>query len=126
MSESGSEPADRHLVEMQRQATLGRLLAGVAHEVSAPAGTILANCDTELRVLDRIDQALAEGSTDRARQLVAACRELASVDRMAGERIRCLVRSLKVAARAADPHPQMVAVNEIIESALQLAKAQFR
>ncbi len=34
------------LVEMQRQATLGRLLASVVHEISAPAGTILANRDT--------------------------------------------------------------------------------
>jgi two-component system, NtrC family, sensor kinase len=114
------------LVELQRQATLGRMLAGVTHEVSAPAGTILANCDTTLRVLDRIEQALADGASDRARKLVAACRELALVDRMAGERIRGLVRSLKVAARAADPHPQMVSVNEIVDSALQLAKAQFR
>jgi signal transduction histidine kinase len=114
------------LVELQRQATLGRMLAGVAHEISAPAGTILANCDTMLRVLDRIEQALAGGASDKARELVAACRELAQVDRMAGERIRGLVRSLKVAARAADPHPQMASVNEIVDSALQLAKAQFR
>jgi two-component system NtrC family sensor kinase len=114
------------LVELQRQATLGRMLAGVAHEISAPAGTILANCDTTLRVLDRIEQALAGGASDKARELVAACRELAQVDRMAGERIRGLVRSLKVAARAADPHPQMASVNEIVDSALQLAKAQFR
>src|SRR6185503_17449750 len=109
-----------------RQATLGRLLAGIAHEVSAPAGCILANRDTELRLLDRIEQALAGPAPERARELLAACRELATVDRTAAEQIGRLVRNLKIAARAPAPAPQPAAVNEIVDSALQLARSQFR
>jgi two-component system NtrC family sensor kinase len=118
--------SDEQLVEMQRQATLGRLLAGVVHEISAPAGTILANCDTELRLLDRIEQALAGQQAGRAKELVESCRELARVDQAAGERIHRLVRSLKVAARATALEPQTAGVNEIVDSVLQLARAQFR
>jgi signal transduction histidine kinase len=118
-------PEDQ-LMELQRQAMLGRLLAGVAHELSAPIGSILSNCDTEQRLLDRIDQAVAESSNERVRRMVESCRELARVDQVAGQRIHHLVRSLKVAARAANAEPQKVNVNEIVESALELAKSQFR
>ena len=53
-------------------------------------------------------------------------RELSRVDQMAGERINRLVRSLKIASRAPDPEPQRVNVNDIVESALELAKTEFR
>ena len=113
------------LVELQRQATLGRLLAGVAHEISAPLGSILSNLDLTSRLLDRIEAAAADAAPARIQELLAACRELARVDRLAGERIGKLVRSLKVAARAADAGPQVASVNEIVDCALQLARANF-
>lgn len=122
---SSGIPEDQ-LIELQRQAMLGRLLAGIAHEISAPIGSILCNRDIEQRLLDRIDQAMAESAPERAREMVNSCRELARVDQMAGQRIHHLVRSLKVAARAANPEPQRVNVNEIVDSALELAKTQFR
>ena len=121
-----AEITDPQLLELQRQATLGRLLAGVAHEVSAPVGAILSNRDVELRLLDRIEKALTEPAPERAKEMVASCRELARVDQAAAERIHRLVRSVKVAARAAGPEPQSCKVNEIIESALDLAKTEFR
>lgn len=113
-------------VELQRQAQLGRLLACVAHEVSAPIGSILSNRDLERRLLDQLEKAVAESAPERARELLASCRELARVDLIAGERIRHILRSLKIAARAGDPEPQRVNVNEIAGSALELAKTGFK
>jgi two-component system NtrC family sensor kinase len=120
------EITDPQLLELQRQATIGSLLAAVAHEMSAPLGSILSNRDVELRLLDRIEKAAAGAAPGKITELVTACRELARVDQMAGERINRLVRSLKTAARAADPEPQRVQLNEIVESALELAKTEFR
>jgi two-component system, NtrC family, sensor kinase len=120
------EIADPRLLELQRQAAIGRLLAGVAHELSAPLGSILSNRDVELRLLDRIEKAAAEASSGTIKELVAACRELTRVDQMAGERINRLIRSVKIASRAPDPQPQQVNVNEIVESTLELAKTEFR
>ena len=120
------EIADPLLLELQRQATIGRLLAAVAHEMSAPLGSILSNRDVELRLLDRIEKAAAGSAPGDVIELVAVCRELARVDQIAGERVDRLLRSLKIAARAADPEPQWVHLNEIVESALDLAKTEFR
>jgi len=117
---------EEQLLELQRQATLGHLLASVAHEFSAPIGSILSNRDVELRLLDRIEKAVAEPAPERVKELVSSCRELARVDQIAGERISRLVRSLKTAARVPDPEWHRVNVNEVVDSALQLAKTEFR
>ena len=121
-----AEITDDQLLELQRQAALGRLLAGVAHEFSAPVGSILSNRDVELRLLDRLEKAVVEAMPERARELVESCRELARVDRIAGERISRLLRSLKISARVSGPELQRVNLNEIVDSALQLAKTEFR
>jgi two-component system NtrC family sensor kinase len=121
----GGEFDDPRWLEVQGQAAMGRLLASIIHEVSAPLGSLLSNRDVELRLLDRIEQAAA-GGEGNIRELVAACRELARVDQIAGERISKLVRSVKIAARAGDPQPQKVQLNQIVESALELAKTEFR
>jgi signal transduction histidine kinase len=120
------EITEEQLLELQRQATLGQLLSGVAHEISAPIGSILCNLDVALRLLDRIEQAASQAQPERVKELLASCRELAGVDRTAAERINRLVRSLKVAARVADSEPRRVDVNEVVSSAMELARTQFR
>jgi len=121
-----SEIEGEQLIELQRQATRGRLLAGVAHEISAPLGSILANLDVTVRLFDRLEKAAGEPAPGRTLELLAAGRELARVDRQAAERIKGLVRSLKIAARVPDPDPQSANVNDIVDSAFQLARATFR
>jgi two-component system, NtrC family, sensor kinase len=121
-----SEIEVEQLMELQRQATLGRLLAGVAHEISAPLASIISNLDVAVRLLDRLEKAVAEPAPERVREILASCRELARVDRDAAERINRLVRSLKIASRVPDPEPQAASINEIVDSALQLARANFR
>ena len=121
-----AEIREEQLLELQRQAALGRLLGAVAHELGAPIGCLLSNRDVALRLLDRIEKAAAEPAPERVKELLASCRELARVDKIAGDQIGHLLRSLKTAARVADPEPRRVDVNEIVDSALQLAKAEFR
>jgi two-component system, NtrC family, sensor kinase len=120
------EIQEDQFLELQRQAALGHLLAGVAHELSVPIGCILSNRDVGMRLLDRIEKAIEDSAIERAEELLAACRELTRVDQVAGERINHLVRSLKIAARVADPEWHCVDLNDIVDSAVQLAKTQFR
>src|SRR5262245_57297082 len=121
-----AEITEEQLLELQRMAALGRLLASVAHEFSAPVASILSNTEIEMRLIERLDKALAEPSSGSAKELVASCRSLVQVDRLACERITALVKSLKTSARAGDAEIQRVNVNEIAEAALQLAKTEFK
>ena len=121
-----AEITEEQLLELQRLATLGRLLASVTHEFSAPICSILSNTETEMRLIERLEKALGEPSAGSAKELVASCRSLAQVDRLACERILALVKSLKTAARAGDAEFQRVNVNEIADATLQLAKTEFR
>ena len=59
------EIQEEQFLELQRQAALGRLLAGVAHELSAPIGSILSNRDVGLRLFDRIEKAVADSAAER-------------------------------------------------------------
>jgi signal transduction histidine kinase len=117
--------SDEQLLELQRHAALGRLLAGVAHGFSTPAGSIRSNTETEARLLERLERALAEGALERARELAAACRSLLEVDRLAVERIAALIESLKTAARAGEPELLRVDLNRMVSAALQLARTEF-
>lgn len=117
---------DEQLLALQREAALGRLLASVAHGFSTPAGSILSNTETEMRLLERLERALGEPSLDRARELMAAFRRLLEVDRLASERIGALVKSLKTAARAGEAELLRVDLNQIVGAALQLAQTEFK
>jgi two-component system, NtrC family, sensor kinase len=114
------------LLELQRQATVGRLLAGVAHEMSTPVGSIVSNVDALSRLFDQLETAFPEPAPARVAALLQAGRELARIDRDAAERLSRMVRSLKISARVGAAEPQSANVNEIVESALQLARANFR
>src|SRR2546425_1128752 len=111
-----AEISEEQLLEMQRLATLGRLLASVAHEFSAPISSILSNTEFKRRLTERRETARGERSPARARELVASCRSLVQVDRLACERITALVKSLKTAARAGDAEFQRANVNEIADA----------
>src|SRR4051794_26911639 len=117
---------DEQLLELQRMATLGRLLASVAHEFSTPIASILSNVEMETRLLERIDSMLTQDSIEKARQLIGSCRDLVQVDQLACERIRRMVRSLKTASRAGGAAFQRVNLNEILEASLLLVKTELR
>ena len=126
------EAATRRLVESYRMASLGRLVTGIAHEISTPVGSILSNNAVLLRSLDTLQTLLAEFSGDsaphlaKAREIVNTLRSLAAVDRLACERIVSLVPGLKTFARTEETELRRADLNQILRNTLALAQAQFR
>ena len=108
------------LVELQRFAALGKLLANVAHEFSTPAAALASNAELELRLIDALEK------TGPTPELLATLRNLLSVDQIACERIRELVKSLKTVARARQAEFERVDLNELAKSMLQLVATGFR
>ena len=105
-------------------ATLGRMLAGVAHEVSTPAASILSNTEVELRTLEALSRARLPEQPARA---IETLRSLVGVDRTAAERIGAIVRSVKTLIRSGEEEaPVSVDVNALLRDGLKLVAHEFR
>lgn len=115
--------------ELHQFAAIGRLLAGIVHEINTPIGSIFSNTEVILRSLETIEPLLAEGSPesmDKARRIVSTCRSLASVDRIACERIRAVIRGLKTISRVDGAEARKVDLNEHLRDTIKLTQAEFR
>jgi PAS domain S-box-containing protein len=93
--------AQAQLVETEKQAMLGRLLAGLLHELNTPLGALRSAGDSVGRVLDACHDYVAGRSRDGDAEAARALRglelwaELSDVFSMSTERIQAVVNGLK-------------------------------
>jgi signal transduction histidine kinase len=104
------------LVRSERMAALGRLSAGIGHELSNAVTPLLAH----IHVMEADVSRLAAGGVDR----LSSIQESLAVMREAGKQLESLVRGVKGYARAAEPAP--FDVNQAVLSAAQLLSHRFR
>src|ERR1700682_2216429 len=102
-------------VRSERLAALGRLSAGIGHELSNAVTPLLAH----ISMMEADVSRLAAGA-DR----VASIQESLTVMREAGKQLESLVRGVKGYARAGEPAP--FDVNQAVLSAAQLLAHRFR
>src|SRR5947209_11718285 len=117
------------LVEENKMAALGRLLAGIIHEINTPMGSISSNNQVLLRSLEMVKKALADphpAALNRARDIVDTCVSLATVDRTACERIIALLRGVRTYSRTGTGELSHVDLNEQLRIALKLMQSEFR
>jgi two-component system, NtrC family, sensor kinase len=115
--------------ELHQFAAIGRLLAGIVHEINTPIGSIFSNTEVILRSLEMLEPLLADGSPEsleKARRIVATCQSLTTVDRIACERIRSVIHGLKSISRVDDGEPRKVDINQHLRDTLKLTQAEFR
>src|SRR5688572_24086494 len=99
------EDAKAQLVQSDKMASLGLLVAGLAHEINTPMGAIHSNNDTITRSLDKIrellhgDVLLSSEDKKRVQQLVEILRDVCQNTSLATERLISIVGSLKNFAR---------------------------
>jgi two-component system NtrC family sensor kinase len=116
-------------VEADKMASLGRMLAGIVHEINTPVGSILSNNEVTIRSLDKL-KSLLEGPDaaplEKVRSIVETCRSLVAVDKIACERISSVVRGLKTFVREEPAEFRKANLHEALQDTLKLTHGEFR
>jgi signal transduction histidine kinase len=115
--------------ELHQMAAVGRLLAGIVHEINTPLGAIFSNNEVISRSLEMLGPLIEQGTPEaleRAGKIVATCQSLAGVDRIACERIRSVIRGLKSLSRVDGSEPRKVDLNQQLLDTVKLTQAEFR
>lgn len=125
------DAANRKLSEAHKMASLGRLSAGIVHEINTPIGSIFSNNEVVMRSLSKVksmlQEALANNAPPPAKTLdmLDVIAGLTEVDKIACERISGVIRSLKTVARSSQDL-RKTDVNELVGHTLKLTNAVFR
>jgi two-component system NtrC family sensor kinase len=123
------EAAKQQLIEAHQAVAIGRLLSGIIHEINTPIGSIFSNNEVFLRALEKLradlDQPYPQ-NVERVRQIVDTCLRLASVDKIACERIAAVIRGLKTFSRVDGTEVRKVNLNESLRDTLKLTEPEFR
>jgi signal transduction histidine kinase len=126
ISEERKEMQDQ-LILQEKMASLGSLVAGIAHEINIPVGTLQSATDVVTRCVNRIESLFAEGQpledVSKALKILKENTELIAV---AGGRIANMVRSLRNFARLDEAEYQRANLHEDLESTLTLLEGALK
>lgn len=113
------------LIQSEKMASLGNLVAGVAHEINTPIGALSSNNDLFIRYINKMKAILESDLKDKQildqlQKLFENIDKLNSVNRTASDRIINIVRSLKNFARIDQAEKDTVDLHEGLDTTLTL------
>jgi signal transduction histidine kinase len=114
--------AETQLVHTEKMASLGRLVAGVAHEINNPVSFIASNV-TPLR--RRLSQA-ADRSSPATQKALREAEEITDVMARGAERTAAIVKDLRTFSRLGEATRKPADLHEGIETSLRLLGPRLR
>ncbi len=120
------------LVIQEKMASLGNLVAGVAHEINTPLGALTSNNDVLVRTAEKLNE-LLEGYLEkmppevagRVRKLLGNLVALGGVNREAAKRMNRIVTSLRSFARLDRAEQDRFDIHEGLESTLTMMQSKL-
>ncbi len=124
--------AQTRLVQSAKMAALGKLVAGIAHEINTPISVVYSSVNVAKRCLEIVRKAMEESESleqlrddNRFQKALKALGESGQLTGTASERIAKLVKSLKNFARLDEAEFQHVDIHDGIESTLAVAQHEL-
>jgi PAS domain S-box-containing protein len=110
---------EARLALAERMASVGTLAAGVAHEINNPLAYVLGNIDFVSTELQSMKTEIPSSRLDEVGQALLEARH-------GGERVRRIVRDLKIFSRAEEEKGELIDVRSVIESSINMAWNEIR
>lgn len=113
--------AQTKLVQSEKMASLGQLVAGVAHEINTPIGSINSNNDILIKCLGKI-----KNNPGEIKKYVQLIEETMLINSEAVKRVNSIVKALKNFARLDESEIKEVDIHEGINSTLMLISHELK
>ncbi len=114
------------LIQSEKMAALGHLVAGVAHEMNSPVGAVYSTHNTLALATEKLQKTIEHehgieiSKSKEISRILTAINGVSDVIRDSSERIIGIVKKLKVFARLEEAELQSVNFNECIENTLAM------
>lgn len=124
--------AQAQMVQAEKLAAIGRLAAGIAHEINSPLGVITSNLDVLYRIICRLEERLkavpAFDELDQEfgiRRQVEGFQEIQRNSQTASIRIHRIIKALENFAGLDQAEHKPINVNEALDATLTLLEHQI-
>ncbi|WP_225412867.1 ATP-binding protein [Stigmatella hybrida] len=113
------EEAQSRLIFADRMASMGRLAAGVGHEINNPLSYVLSN-------LNYLSRELQPGRPAPSAEEKLELMDALNSAREGAERVRLIVKDLRTLSRPDDMNTEPVDLGEVVRGAVKLAERELR